>query len=133
MGMKILSLIFSMLFIVSVPKGIAGASIFETGTQFDARVKAIAVDKNIRIKFEDLSKDEGDREVFLSLCLEKAVGNNGRMLKSESMELIRTAMKTGQRIRIGYSSLFDRCIKSVELIKKNQPTKDKEIKDPQSV
>ena len=82
MGMKILSLIFSMLFIVSVPKGIAGASIFETGTQFDARVKAIAVDKNIRIKFEDLSKDEGDREVFLSLCLEKAVGNNGRMLKS---------------------------------------------------
>jgi hypothetical protein len=102
----------------------AGASVWDDTKQktnsVSGEITSVGTDED---KVVFTLKHDGQKETF-QLCSSYPGGDGFNVMETERTTLVNQALSRGYKVRISYNSPFDRCVKSVDIMKEDDaPTK----------
>ena len=89
----------------------------------EGKVKTIAVDESTDRLIVKVEKANGSIEV-VHICHEgvQSARHQNQVFGSPKQSLLKSAMSRGQKVQLSYGSNFDRCIESVSILSKDNPS-----------
>lgn len=81
-------------------------------SSFTGKVRSMVVDGMVKAR---LYNPETKQDILVNFCNDTS-GSNIKLRAEEQLNLMRAAMANGYMVKVGYNSLFDRCVTELETL-----------------